>query len=73
MAPPLLATLGIQVAVNRADASELTLLPGVGPALARRIVRERHQGGPFRRTEDLRRVRGIGPRLATRIGARVRF
>jgi competence protein ComEA len=46
--------------VNQADASELERLPGVGPALAARIVDERRQRGRFAAPEDLLRVRGIG-------------
>lgn len=45
---------------NRADAVELDRLPGIGPGLARRIVRDREENGPFRRVEELSRVPGIG-------------
>ena len=38
----------------------LQALPGVGPALARRIVAHREAHGPFRRPADLLRVPGIG-------------
>jgi competence protein ComEA len=48
--------------INRAEWPEWTLLPRVGETLARRIVESRREEGPFRSTEDLRRVRGIGPR-----------
>lgn len=52
--------------VNRATAEELDALPGVGPATATAIVREREANGPFRSPDDLERVRGIGPaKLAT--------
>ena len=40
----------------------MCLMPGIGEQLARRIVAERTTGGPFRDWDDLRRVRGIGPR-----------
>ena len=49
-----------QVDVNTADASQLERLPGVGPALARRIVEDREARGAFHSLEDLARVRGIG-------------
>jgi competence protein ComEA len=49
-----------QVDVNTADASELERLPGVGPALARRIVEDRESYGAFGSLEELTRVRGIG-------------
>ena len=52
----------LQIDVNAADWPELCLMPGIGEQLAQRIVAERAQGGPFRDWDDLRRVRGIGPR-----------
>lgn len=48
------------VAVNRATASDLEELPGVGPVLAERIVAYREANGPFRQLEDLLDVPGIG-------------
>jgi competence protein ComEA len=59
------------VDLNRADTAELDALPGIGPVLARRIVEYRRQHGPFRRVEELRAVRGVGPRLLERLRARV--
>ncbi len=50
-----------RVDLNRAGNSELGLLPGVGPALAERIIEERAAHGPYGRVADLTRVRGIGP------------
>lgn len=47
--------------VNRASASELEELPGVGPATAQAIVDHREQQGPFATVDDLDAVRGIGP------------
>lgn len=49
------------VNVNEADWPELSVLPGIGPVLAQRIIASREQDGPFRSIDDLRRVRGIGP------------
>jgi len=37
-------------------------MPDIGEQLARRIVADRQQNGPFRDLADLRRVRGIGPK-----------
>ncbi|MBI2460229.1 MAG: helix-hairpin-helix domain-containing protein [Candidatus Rokubacteria bacterium] len=48
--------------LNAAPTSALERLPGIGPRLARRIVEERERAGPFRSAQDLRRVRGIGPK-----------
>lgn len=56
--------------INTAESTELASLPGIGPVLARRIVEEREVRGPFRSIDDLRRVRGIGPRLLRQIERR---
>ena len=52
----------LQIDVNAADWPELCLMPGIGEQLAKRIVAERSENGPYRDWDDLRRVRGIGPR-----------
>jgi competence ComEA-like helix-hairpin-helix protein len=57
--------------LNRAGVSELESLPGIGPVLARRIVEHRAVHGPFRSPEELRAVRGVGPRLMARLAGRV--
>jgi competence protein ComEA len=53
--------------LNQADVTALTALPGVGPALAERILAHRQQSGPFASLDDLTQVRGIGPALVTRL------
>lgn len=52
---------------NTASAEELDRLPGIGPALADRIVAERERGGPFTSVADLERVRGIGAATRRRL------
>lgn len=54
------STKSDRVNINTAPASELEKLPGIGPTLASRIVEYREENGPFRRLEDLKKVRGIG-------------
>jgi competence protein ComEA len=49
------------VDLNTAEWAELANLPGIGEALARRIVAYREDHGPFRRVADLSLVDGIGP------------
>ena len=58
---------------DRASARELERLPGIGPALAARIVADRNSRGPFRAPEALLRVSGIGPRTLERIRAYLEF
>ena len=48
------------VNINSADASELALLPRVGPSVADRIIDYRKENGPFKKPEDLMLVQGIG-------------
>jgi competence protein ComEA len=59
IAPPRLLDEVAPLDVNRASAEDLGQLPGVGPALAARIVAARELGGPFASVDDLRRVRGL--------------
>jgi len=70
--PPIRAGPDRPVDINRADAEELESLPGIGPALAGRIVASRRQKGPFRSVDDLERVSGIGPVLLDRLRPLVR-
>ncbi|HEX3561154.1 MAG TPA: helix-hairpin-helix domain-containing protein [Pyrinomonadaceae bacterium] len=51
------------VSINHSSREELEKLPGIGPALAARIVEQRERYGPFRRVEHLLMVRGISERL----------
>lgn len=51
------------VSLNRADVDELDTLPGVGPALAARIIDLRTQLGSFSDVRQLREVSGIGEKL----------
>lgn len=50
------------VNINQATTEELEKLPGIGQALAARIVEHRRRYGPFRRVEHLLMVRGISVR-----------
>jgi competence protein ComEA len=46
--------------INKATATDLQKLPGIGQSLAKEIVAYREKHGPFRRAEDLMVITGIG-------------
>ena|SRR5687767_919444 len=62
-APPRAASLD----VDRASVDDLIRLPGIGPALAARIVADRVAHGAFGGPEGLLRVPGIGVKTLARI------
>lgn len=55
------------VDINHAYVDELITLPGIGPALARRIIDYRIEYGPFESVEDLEHVSGIGPQTVANL------
>jgi len=61
LARPLLP--GERIDLDRADVSEITRLPRVGPALAQRIVAWRTEHGPFGSLSRLDSVPGVGVKL----------
>jgi competence ComEA-like helix-hairpin-helix protein len=63
---------GVTLDLNTATAEQLRGLPGIGSALAERIVANREIHGPFQGPEDLLRVPGIGLRRWERIRHLVR-
>ena len=49
------------VDINSATLEELDTLPGIGPAIAGRIIDYRQTNGPFETIEEIQEVSGIGP------------
>ncbi len=52
-----------KVSINTADIDELTTLPGVGEALAKRIIEYRQTHGLFQKLSDIKLVKGIKDKL----------
>ncbi len=65
-------TDGGVVDLNTADLAALDTLPGVGPAIAGRILDWREANGPFHSVDELLEVSGIGPATLDRLRERVR-
>ena len=58
---------GNKININTATAKELDALPGIGPAMAKRIEEYRSQKGPFTSVEGIKGVKGIGDGLFKKI------
>ena len=54
--------LGIPIQVNQACIEDLVIIPGISDSLAQRIVEFRESNGPFKSWNNLRCVKGIGPK-----------
>lgn len=50
----------IMVNINKGTQTELETLPGIGPAMALRIIEHRKENGNFENIEDIKNVKGIG-------------
>ena len=59
-----------RIDINTASAAELESLPGVGPAKAQAIVAHR-EVAPFKSTDELVEVKGIGEKLYAQLKDRV--
>ncbi len=59
--------LGLPLNVNTVSYACLTLIPGISPAVAQRVVEQRAALGGFPSLAALRQVRGIGPATLSKI------
>ena len=65
--------IGGKLDLDAATGSQIASLPGVTPRMAKRIVADRMNRGPFVSAQGLRRVPGVGPTLLRRIDSLITF
>ena len=66
-----LAAAGNKLDINQATAEQLDALPGIGAVKAQTIVSDREKNGLFHSVDDLLRVKGIGPKLLSKMKASI--
>ena len=59
------------VNINTAPVEALQELPGIGPALAARVVAYRQEHGPFKSVAEIKQVKGIGDALFEKLKDRL--
>lgn len=63
----------VPVSINSATEIELQTVPGIGPAMAKRISDFRATNGGFSKIEDLRKVKGMGGKTFDKIRQWIRL
>ena len=56
-----------RIDINSASWVEWTQIEGIGETTAQKIIADREVNGPFRSINDLRRVKGIGPKTLEKV------
>jgi competence protein ComEA len=59
--------LGLPISLNTATSEDLQAIPGLGPALADRIIETRNRIGRFQSIQELATVKGIGSKRVERL------
>jgi len=69
--PPAKAPVSVKIDLNKATPEQLAKCPGLTSALARAIVEYREKSGPFKKPEDLLKVKGITKELLNRLNPKM--
>ncbi len=69
--PGSLADRGSLVNINTAGSAELMTLPGIGESRAAWIIEYREKNGPFKKIEDIMKVKGIKEGIFAKIKDRI--
>jgi comEA protein len=65
--PIAFAAIPSKININSDSIAELAKLPKIGPALAKRIIEYRKQNGNFKKSTEIKKVKGIGPKIYQQI------
>jgi comEA protein len=60
-----------KVNINTANLKTLSVLKGIGPERAKRIIDYRTKNGSFKSIEDLKKVKGIGDKVYSQISSQI--
>ncbi len=64
---------GGRLNINQATQAQLETLPGIGPAMAKRILEYRAKHGSFKALQDLNKVKGIGDKSIAKLEIYLKF
>ncbi len=69
--PPAKAPVSAKIDLNKATLEQLSRCPGLNSVLAKAIVEYREKSGPFKKPEDLLKVKGITKELLNKLNPKI--